>query len=133
MANGTLRTELTTDPLARGYATMTDTQAAASLNTANRAIPRTSIGGNDLLACTTVAELTALSAASRDVYLALIKMDNLDITNANVRAILGALFAAGTTTRTNLVALGSSTVTVSRAAELGLGEVTAGEVGRARA
>jgi len=128
-----LRDELRLDPLARGYAGMTDQQAADSLNAVKRAIPRTSIGGKDLLACTTVAELVALTAANRDVYLALIQMDSLDITNANVRNILGALFAAGTTTRTNLVALGSSTVAVSRAGELGLGEVTAGEVQRARA
>ena len=82
---GLLQTELTTDPLARGYAGMTDAQAAASLNTVNRTLPRTTIGGNDLLAATTVAELGVLSAASRDVYLAMIQMDSLDITSANIR------------------------------------------------
>jgi len=128
-----LRDELTQDPLARGYASMTGQQAADSLNAVNRAIPRTSISGSDLLACTSVAELTALTAASRDVYLALIQMDSLDITSANVRSILGTLFGVGTMTRANLVALGNSTVAVNRATELGLGVVTAGEVERARA
>lgn len=128
-----LRDELTQDPLGRGYASMTAQQAADSLNAVNRAIPRTSISGNDLLACTTVAELTGLTAASRDVYLALIQMASLDITSANVRTILGTLFAAGTTTRANLIALGNSTIAVSRAAELGLGAPTAGEIERARA
>ena len=38
-----LKTELTIDPLARGYATMTDAQAAASLNTVNRTGPMVDI------------------------------------------------------------------------------------------
>jgi hypothetical protein len=128
-----LITELTIDPLARGYAAMTDAQAADSLNTVNRTAARTDIDGNDLLQCTNAAELLALTAAARDLFVGLIQMPKISIANANNRALLGAMFAAGTTTRTNLVALAISTTPVSRAAELGLGVVTAGQVGRARA
>jgi len=127
-----LHDELTVDPLARGYAGMTDTQAAVSLNTVNRTQPRTTIGGNDLLAATTVADLTALTAAQRDVYIGMMQMASIDITVTNIRNILGTLFGAGTTTRTNLIALGSSTLAVSRAGELGLGTVTPGDVMQAR-
>ena len=38
-----LKAELTTDPLGRGYATMTDAQAASSLNTVNRSGPMVDI------------------------------------------------------------------------------------------
>ena len=125
-----LKAELTGDPL--GYASMTHQQAADSLNALTRTAPRTSISGGELLACTTVAEVTALTAAARDFFLALIQMDSLDITSANVRTLLGALFAAGTTTRTNLIALAASTTLLSRATELGLPFVGAHHVATAR-
>ncbi len=127
-----LHAELTVDPLGRGYAAMSNQAAADSLNVVNRSVPHTSITGGELLACTIVAEVTALTAPARDMFLALIQMISLDITSANVRAILGGLFGADTTTRTNLVALATSTIPLSRATELSLPFVGAHHVAYAR-
>ena len=41
-----LANELTNDPLARGYASMTDAEAAARLNTANRTVNRDKFSGD---------------------------------------------------------------------------------------
>lgn len=125
-----LRTELTTDPLARGYSGMTDEQAAASLNTVNRTVPRTSATGSDIIKATVLADYAALSAANQNVYWGMVGAGGVDPQDANTVAIFTALFS-GKTTLTNLAAL--RTTPVSRAAELGLGVVTAGEIGRARA
>lgn len=108
-----LHAELVTDPLSRGYAAMTDTQAAASLNAVDRSVARTSITGSDLLSAAVYSEVAALTAAARDAFLAFVQMVAIDATNANVRTTLGTMFGAGTTTRANLIALASSTIAVS--------------------
>jgi hypothetical protein len=127
-----LKNELSTDPLSRGYAGMTNAQAAASLNTANRTITRKSISGAEIIKATLVAEYTALSADLKTAYWGMVGASGgVDPSDANTRAIFGAMFGAATTTRANLLALQNQTV--SRAAELGLGEVTPGDVQCAKA
>lgn len=125
-----LRDELTTDPLARGYAGMTDVQAAASLNTADRAVARTIIPAYEIINATVPAEWAALSAAEKQRYQTMTGAGQVDASNANVGAAFLAMFAGGTATRTALAALQSTTM--SRAAELGLDTVTTLDVERAR-
>jgi len=128
--NQTLRTELLTDPLGRGYASKTDQQCADDLNTVYRTRNRASIQTWEVLEATVAAEYTALSAAEKQRYQILISAGTLNPVGNNIRAAFSAMFAAGTTTRTNLLALASEPC--SRAEELGLGAMTAGEVFRAR-
>lgn len=126
----TLRTELTTDPLARGYSGMTDAQAATSLDTVNRTVNRTSVPAPEVIEAIVASEYTALSATLQNLVSLLISAGTINPQGTNTRAIFAAAFGAGTQTRTNLIAL--ETMTVSRAAELGIGYVAAGDVKIAR-
>jgi hypothetical protein len=114
-----LKAELTADPLARGYASMTDTQAATSLNTANITRKRKIIPAWEVIEATVVAEWTALSAAEKQRYQTLTGAGDVNVQGVNTRAAFGAMFAAGTQTRTNLLALENDTPW-SRREQLGL-------------
>jgi hypothetical protein len=127
----TLRTELTTDPLSRGYSSMTATQVITSLNTVNRTQDVTLVDGWQLWAATDLTELGALSAALRSWWIALIPSSRIDVRNTALRAVILSIWGAGTTTRANLVAL--QTKSVSRAVELELGNVGIHHVNEARA
>jgi len=127
-----LHSELTNDPLARGYAGMTDAQAAASLNTANRATTRTIIPAWEIIGATVPSEWTALSAAEKQRYQTITGAGEVDASNQNVRNAFLAMFAGGTATRTALAALQNGP-NVSRATELGLPFVGAHHVAAARA
>lgn len=126
-----LRDELLNDPLTRGYAAMTDEQAAASLNTADRTITAQYVSGSDVFNATDDVEYAALTEAQKQAWDALCAIDQIDTSNGVAKAREAELFGPGTATRSNLVALRQSTV--SRAVELSLGRVRAGEVKHARA
>lgn len=142
-----LKSELTADPLGRGYAGMSDEQAAAALNTRNRAktcpIPSQELlawaGANNrrrklLLA----AADTSLPADLRnicEVALLMLQRDQVELdTNKSDRtAMLNALVAGGVLTTADRDALFAlATKQVSRLDELGLPEVHAGDVAYAR-
>jgi hypothetical protein len=127
-----LRTELISDPLTRGYASMTDAQAAESLNTANRASTRTLVDTWEILEATVPAEYTPLSSALKTQYQLYVSAGRIDVSRANTRAAFALMFGAGTVTRTNLLALSAGPL-VSRAVELELGVVAPGDVQCARA
>jgi hypothetical protein len=125
-----LRTELTTDPLVRGYAGMTDAQASVSLDTANRTLPRTNVLGADILRQTVLADYAALTAGQMQIYWGMVGCyGGVDPQDARTVAIFTSLFS-GKATLTNLATL--QTTAVSRAGELGLGYVAAGDVHIAR-
>lgn len=126
----TLQTELNTDPLARGYSGMSDTQAATSLNAANRTVSRSSVPAVEVIEAIVASEYTALSATLQNLVSLLISAGTINPLGTNTRAIFAAAFGAGTQTRTNLIAL--ETATVSRGVELNLGYVSAGDVHVAR-
>lgn len=129
-----LKNELTTDPLARGYAGMTNAQAAASLNTANCTVDRAVIPANEFVGAIVWTEYTAAATtANARLYLTMLtSAGTVDVKSTNVRAAIQAIFGSGTTTRANLVAL--QTLTVSRATELGLSRpVEVVDVTKARA
>ncbi len=124
-----LRSELLTDPLARGYAGMTPTQVVTSLNTANRTRARTLIASYEVVNAIVPADWSA-SQAERDRISFIVGAGTVDASNANVRSAFLSVFAVGSQTRTNLAALQNETV--SRATELALGEVHNGDVTAAR-
>lgn len=126
-----LKTELTTDPLAKGYASMTDEQAAESLAAVNRQANRETLDGGMLVASIVRSEFAAQSAADKQ-YVQLIAAAGQVPLTATVKAELGAVFPAGSATRANLTALMKRPG--SRAEELELGGIpTTSDVARARA
>ena len=127
-----LRNELLNDPVALGYAGKTDQQAADLLNstTTGRTLPRTSVPTTEVLGAILNTDWPAAASASESKLRAILGMPFVDASNGNIRGLFQAIFAAGTTTRTNLLALANRTV--SRAEELGFGVVLAVDVNRAR-
>lgn len=126
-----LHDELINDPLARGYAGMTDAQAAASLNTVNRPRERVVVPAHELIDATVPADWAALTSAEKQRYQTLTGAGEVNVRSANVRSAFLAMFGAGTQTRSNLAALQNEQV--SRATELGLETVYEGHVFMARA
>lgn len=126
-----LAQEINLDPLGRGYAGMTDAQAAISLNTVSRSRERGVVPAHELIDATVPSEWAALSAAEKQRYQTLTGAGQVNVQSANVRSAFAAMFGAGTTTRANLAALQNEQV--SRATELGLETVYEGHVFMARA
>jgi hypothetical protein len=141
-----LKTELTADPLGRGYATMSDAEAAASLNTANRALVslkmvqyRTMMA--DIGVEATRAIMTAMAAAGQtDTVVALVdlwlkdpKSEGVDMGHANTRAVIDDLVTAGSITAAQAAGVKAmAESTVSRATELGLPTILPGYIAKAR-
>lgn len=125
-----LRAELLlTTPV--NYPPMTDQAAADQLNSlaTGRTLPRRAVSKNEILDAIVDSEWPT-TGLLQNKLLCIFCCDTIDASNANTKAIFAAIFGSATTTRANLLALG--TQTVSRAVELGLGPVTALDVSRAR-
>ena len=130
-----LHSELTTDPLTRGYSTMSDAQAAADLNTAYRTRTLERLDQADVYNAVVVAEFTALNADSKQEVWNII----------HVGGATGLWVRPGDTARTRLISIFSAasatiqalaallTQDITRAQELGLGTVKPGHVTKARA
>lgn len=135
-----LATELTNDPLARGYATMTPVQAAASLMTANRNVRRLvptwqikkaviEMGQWGLIVIASQSSSTAATKALAISVLAYVddpsgKIEAVDMDLASTQGMMTGLVGAGLLSQqqaNELSALASKTI--SRAEELGLGLV----------
>lgn len=130
-----LRTELTTDPLTVGYSGMTDVAAAVSLNDdgTGRTLPVNTLSASEIYEAIDTAEFAALTAGQKsDIDRILSLGSDIVLTSSSkARAMLTAVFGAGTASRTAIVAKVSRAV--SRAQELGLPTVKAGHVQMARA
>lgn len=83
-----LHDELINDPLARGYAGMTDAQAAASLNTVNRQRERGVVPAHELIDATAPADWAALTSAEKQRYQTLTGAGEVNVQSANVRAAI---------------------------------------------
>ena len=107
-----LKTELTTDPTALGYATHvangTTWQLAELLNTSRAGISifRASIPTWEVVACTDKTEYDALTAGNKQLYQILVSTGTINATDARIRAMFASIFAAGST-RTALNAMAS--------------------------
>lgn len=101
-----LKTELVTDPLGIGYGGMNNAQAANALMTTTRDVDRTEISRFELYEAISDSEFEALTANNkarvRDLYL----FDWIATTaTGRARAVLWAVFGAGSVTRGNLINL----------------------------
>ncbi len=126
----TLSNEINSDPLARGYAGMSDQEVADDLNTTYRTKNKTTVLGSEVLNATDDAEFTALSDVNKDRWLALCAVEQINVTSGVAKSLEASIFGPGTTTRTNLLTL--RTESISRATELELETVLSGDVQYAR-
>lgn len=117
-----LKDELTSDPLGRGYAGMSDEEAAADLNISNRPRGRTSMSGDEIFQATNPGEFVALSTGSGNTaddqghWLAFCGRAEIDpFATANVQFVV-AIFGSGSTTVASLNTLRVESIT--RAVEL---------------
>lgn len=105
-----LRTELQTDPTALGYAPHiaggADGTLAVLVNQPRIGISvkRAVIQTWELIAATDATEYGALSVTAKDIYRTLVSAGVVDVSDDQIRTILGTLFPAGSATRTNLLA-----------------------------
>ena len=148
----TLATELSTDPLVRGYAGMTDVEAAADLNTVYRTRYR-ALTTRDMLrwgfareglsklrdAADKAGAYTAITDIDRAKAIAAYSITtagiegSIDVGDPEIDAMLDFLVATGifvAQDKTDLLTRASESI--SRATELGLTKVREGTVGRAR-
>lgn len=136
MSNITLlKTELTDDPLARGYSGMTTAQKIASLNNVDRTLPVDIVSGAQIYEAIDQGEFDALTDPDKDKVDRITGLgDRIVVADAGrARNTLLAVFAgaAGPVTRAALAVL--KTRAVSRAEELGIGEVGVGLIENAEA
>lgn len=124
-----LKAEITTDPEGIGYAGKNDEQTADLLNAQTRQPNRESMTGGMLAASIVRAELAAIPNADQNYIRALLPCGEMPLT-VTLKNELRNIFAAGTTTRANLIALLQRPG--SRADELGIGFVTPSNVADAR-
>ena len=129
--------ELSVDELGRGYSGMTDQQAADDLNTSYRTRNRTSMTGDEIAQAADPTEFDGLEngAANNTTddqghWLVLCARASIDpFATANVQLVI-SIFGGGSTSVANLNAARVESIT--RAVELGLGEVKSRNVGYAR-
>jgi len=122
--------ELSGDPLGRGYAAMSDQEAADDLNTAYRTRTRDRVETWEVIEATVPSEYAALSDAEKQRYQTFVAAGTLNPSGTNTRDAFGAMFGGGTTTRANLLAMASESV--SRAVELDVPNITVAQVASAR-
>jgi len=125
-----LKTEVTTDPLGRGYSAMSNEAVATDLNTVYREEDVDLVRGQDIFEAVVPAEYNALTDKQMALLHAIIGMGDIQVNGTNTRDALLAMFGAGTETRSNLAELQKQGI--SRGQELGLGIVKPGHVEEVR-
>lgn len=101
-----LQAELTSDPLGRGYAAITDQQVADDLNTFSRDVTQGSLSGSAIFNAIVPSEFVALTDQNRQLVRDVFSLgDAVDVgPGTNARTVLLSAFGNGTATRDNLVA-----------------------------
>jgi hypothetical protein len=111
-----LKTELDADPLSLGYAIHLSPNpespqgAADLLNTigaSGEVIDVTVVDAITVSAAVVVSEFLALTDGEQGMWLAIVGRDEVPVKNPDLRAQILAIWAGGTTTRTNLTSLQS--------------------------
>ncbi len=122
--------ELDTDPLVRGYATMTDEEAAADLHTAYRKTDRQTMTGSQVLNAIVASEYNDLTEAQRGELWQLLGLGTLNPFGREAD-VIARLFGSASDTVAALQSARKRSIT--RAVELKLHGLKAGHIRRARA
>ena len=127
-----LRDELVNDPLGRGYAAMTNQQAADSLNAINRTRLRDTLSSAEIYEALDVTEFQSKTAAQQVYVRDVLGLgDNVRVgASSKARTVMIGVFGAQSQTAANLLAV--MTTNISRATELGLPFVGPHHVAEAR-
>ena len=125
-----IKTELTDDTLGRGYAGMTDAQAAADINTVYRTRNKATMEAHEVIQQIVKTEFNALSAADTQLTWDLLHLGTLNPFGVEADLFTDA-FGGGSTTIANLQS--ARVDNISRGDELGIGVVKIGNVQEARA
>ncbi len=120
-----LKSEITVDPITRGYSGMTDVQVAESLNTVNRNRNRVSMPGDEIGDSIDEAEWDALSDINKDHVLGLMGTLRVDPFGFGA-SVIKKSFGLGSTTVGSLAV--ARVETISRGVEIGVGQVSVGHV-----
>lgn len=134
-----IRNEIDNDPTALGYAALRSQSNAAEALAARMNDPaatgqtlfRTWLDTAEVTAALVAAEVIALAQANRDLLAIVTSTSRIKTGSATLRSTIASIFASGTTSRANLVALASRP---AARAEVLWGEgssVTATDVGNA--
>ena len=122
--------ELTDDPLERGYAGMTNREAADRLNVIDRTKNRESMSGSEILNAIDDTEWLALSESARQVVWDICHLGSVNPFGHEARLMQQVFSEPNSPT---IAALGTARKEkISRANELGLDVVTDGHVHSAR-
>lgn len=126
-----LRDELINDPLGRGYSTMSDEEAADDLNSlaTGRTRNRTSMTSSEVFNSIVVSELIALTDGDRATVMSIMGFGAINPFGREADVFI-SIFGGGSDTITALAA--ARVDAISRAVELDLGKVKAGNVEEAR-
>jgi len=118
-----ITTELSGDPLGRGYAGMNQAEKWTSLSTADRDKDIPTITGADLFNAMDPTEWAALTDTQRQTVRDIFHLSgNIDVsTGSNARTFLMNIFDAGSDTRANIIAVVQTLIT--RLEEIGAGAV----------
>ena len=124
--------EINTDPLARGYAEMSDAEIAEDMNLFYRTLVRDTLSSADIYEQIDVAEFQGKTDAQKVYVRDLLGLgDNVQVgPDSKARTVLIAVFGGASVTIQALAAI--LQVPISRAEELGLGVVKPGHVQDAR-
>lgn len=125
-----LKDEITNDPEGIGYAGKTDQEVVDLLNVEDRSRDRTSMTGSEVLNSIVTSEWQSRTDAQKQTVWDIVHLGTINPFGVEQTLFAGAFTGAGGAT---LTALGDARVeTISRATELGLGNVKPGFVQHAR-
>ena len=125
-----LKAELDAGHPDTGAYNVVNATAAAELNAVNRTRPRSSMNGDEVFAATDNAEFIGLTDHKQQLWVSFTSKDIINAYDATNIDFLDYIFGAGSTTKTTLAGL--RTEDVSRANEIGIGEVDEWKVEYAR-
>lgn len=123
--NQVLCSEITIDPLGRGYSTMTAEQIYTDLHTEYRSRFRDKVNGSELFEGIDPADWVAQSESDRTLVLQILALGDIN-PQGNARTLLIGIFGGGSQTISNMAAIATEQVT--RVTELQLGSVRVGDI-----
>lgn len=128
MSVDVLKTEISSDPLGRGYAGMTDAEVADSLNASNRTRNVALLTGSEVLNAMDRTEYNAKTAGEKALVWDILHLGDLNPFGVEADLMVD-VFGIGSNTITALQAL--RVQSISRAEELGV-VATVGKIQEAR-